>query len=144
VTPYTLKILSKNDVFIDQFELTDEDGIIHTSLANWPDLYVIVPATANSIAKITYGICDNLLTLFPLSSKSKILIVPSMHTNMYENEITQKNIQILKERGFYVLEPETGELAGGDVGKGRLPDIERIVFEIIKLTYKKSFLDKKF
>ncbi|HQN48690.1 MAG: phosphopantothenoylcysteine decarboxylase, partial [Caldisericia bacterium] len=68
VTPYTLKILSKNDVFIDQFELTDEDGIIHTSLANWPDLYVIVPATANSIAKITYGICDNLLTLFPLSS----------------------------------------------------------------------------
>ncbi len=143
VTPYTLKILSKNDVFIDQFELTDEDGIIHTSLANWPDLYVIVPATANSIAKITYGICDNLLTLFPLSSKSKILIVPSMHTNMYENEITQKNIQILKERGFYVLEPETGELAGGDVGKGRLPDIERIVFEIIKLTYKKSFLDKK-
>jgi len=143
VTPYTLKILSKNDVFIDQFELTDEDGIIHTSLANWPDLYVIVPATANSIAKITYGICDNLLTLFPLSSKSKILIVPSMHTNMYENEITQKNIQILKERGFYVLEPETGELAGGDIGKGRLPEIERIIFEIIKLTYKKSFLDKK-
>ena len=143
VTPYTLKILSKNDVFIDQFELTDEDGIIHTSLANWPDLYVIVPATANSIAKITYGICDNLVTLFPLSSKSKILIVPSMHTNMYENEITQKNIQILKERGFYVLEPETGELAGGDIGKGRLPEIERIIFEIIKLTYKKSFLDKK-
>jgi len=143
VTPYTLKILSKNDVFIDQFELADEGGIIHTSLANWPDLYVIVPATANSIAKITYGICDNLLTLFPLSSKSKILIVPSMHTNMYENEITQKNIQILKERGFYVLEPETGELAGGDIGKGRLPEIERIIFEIIKLTYKKSFLDKK-
>jgi len=143
VSPYTLKVLSKNDVFIDQFELLEKGGIIHTSLSDWPDLYVIAPATANSIAKITYGICDNLLTLFPLSSKCKILIVPSMHTNMYENEITQKNINILKERGYYFIEPEVGELAGGDVGKGRLPDIDRIIFEIIKILYKKTFLNKK-
>ncbi|MGB9750101.1 MAG: bifunctional phosphopantothenoylcysteine decarboxylase/phosphopantothenate--cysteine ligase CoaBC [Caldisericia bacterium] len=143
VTPYTLEILIKNDVFIDQFELLDKGKIVHTSLSDWPDLYVIVPATANSIAKITYGICDNLLTLFTLSSKCKILVVPSMHTNMFENEITQKNINLLKERGFYVLEPEVGELAGGDVGKGRLPEIDRIIFEIIKIIYKKSFINKK-
>lgn len=143
VSPYTLKVLSKNDVFIDQFELLEKGSIIHTTLSDWPDLYVIAPATANSIAKIAYGICDNLLTLFPLSSKCKILIVPSMHTNMYENEVTQKNMKILKERGYYFIEPEVGQLAGGDVGKGRLPEIERIVLEIIKIVYKKSFINKK-
>jgi phosphopantothenoylcysteine decarboxylase/phosphopantothenate--cysteine ligase len=143
ITPYTLKILTKNDVFIDQFETIDKGKIIHTSLANWPDLYVIVPATANTIAKITYGISDNLITLFPLSSNTKILIVPSMHTNMYESKITQKNLSILKERGYFILEPETGELAGGDIGKGRLPEIERILFEIIYILYKKSFENKK-
>lgn len=143
VSPYTLKILSKNDVFIDQFELLDKGDIIHTTLSDWPDLYVIAPATANTIAKITYGVCDNLLTLFPLSSKCKILAVPSMHTNMYENEVTQKNIKILKERGYYFIEPDVGQLAGGDVGKGRLPEIERIVFEIVKILYKKTFLNKK-
>lgn len=143
VSPYTLKILSKNDVFIDQFELLEKGGIIHTSLSDWPDLYVITPATANTIAKITYGISDNLLTLFTLSSKCKILVVPSMHTNMYENEVTQKNIKILKERRYYFIEPDFGQLAGGDVGKGRLPEIERIVFEIVKILYKKSLLNKK-
>lgn len=143
VTPYTLEILTKNDVFIDQFEILEKGKIIHTSLADWPDLYVIAPATANTIAKIACGICDNLVTLFPLSSKSKILLVPSMHTNMYENIVTQENIDKLKKRGFFILEPEEGELAGGDVGKGRLPEIDRIVFEIVKILYEKSFLNKK-
>ncbi|MCX8094604.1 MAG: bifunctional phosphopantothenoylcysteine decarboxylase/phosphopantothenate--cysteine ligase CoaBC [Caldisericia bacterium] len=143
VTPYTLKILTKNDVFIDQFETYDKGKIIHTSLANWPDLYVIVPATANTIAKIRSGIADNLITLFPLSSKTKILLVPSMHTNMYENEITQENLKILKERGFYILEPEVGALAGGDIGKGRLPENDRILFEIIYILYKKTLERKK-
>jgi len=143
VTPYTLKILTKNDVFIDQFETYDKGKIIHTSLANWPDLYVIVPATANTIAKLRCGIADNLITLFPLSSQTKVLIVPSMHTNMYENKITQENLNFLKERGFHILEPEIGELAGGDIGKGRLPENERILFEIIYLLYKKSLINKK-
>lgn len=143
ITPYTLKILTKNDVFIDQFETYDKGKIIHTSLADWPDLYVIVPATANTIAKIRVGIGDNLITLFPLSSKTKVLLVPSMHTNMYENEITQENLNILKKRGFFVLEPEVGALAGGDIGKGRLPENDRILFEIIYLLYKKSLVDKK-
>lgn len=143
LTPYTLKILTKNDVFIDQFETYDKGKIIHTSLANWPDLYVIVPATANTIAKIRNGIADNLITLFPLSSTTKILIVPSMHTNMYENKITQENLSVLKERGFFILEPEIGVLAGGDIGKGRLPENERILFEIIYLLYKKPLKNKK-
>lgn len=143
ITPYTLKILTKNDVFIDQFETYDKGKIIHTSLANWPDLYVIVPATANTIAKIRSGIADNLITLFPLSSTTKILLVPSMHTNMYENQITQENLNVLKERGFFVLEPEVGALAGGDIGKGRLPENDRILFEIIYLLYKKSLENKK-
>jgi phosphopantothenoylcysteine decarboxylase/phosphopantothenate--cysteine ligase len=143
LTPYTLKILTKNDVLIDQFETYDKGKIIHTSLANWPDLYVIVPATANTIAKIRNGIADNLITLFPLSSTTKILIVPSMHTNMYENKITQENLSVLKERGFFILEPEIGVLAGGDIGKGRLPENERILFEIIYLLYKKPLKNKK-
>lgn len=143
VTPYTLKILTKNDVFIDQFETFDKGKIIHTSLANWPDLYVIVPATANTIAKIRNGIADNLITLFPLSSTTKILIVPSMHTNMYENKVTQENLNVLKERGFYILEPDVGALAGGDIGKGRLPENEKILFEIIYLLYKKTLQNKK-
>lgn len=143
VTPYTLKILTKNDVFIDQFETIEKGKIIHTSLADWPDLYLIAPATANTIAKIRAGIADNLITLFPLSSTKKVLIVPSMHTNMYESKITEENLQILKERGYFILEPETGELAGGDIGKGRLPEIERILFEIIYILYKKGFENKK-
>lgn len=143
LTPYTLKILTKNDVFIDQFETYDKGKIIHTSLANWPNLYVIVPATANTIAKIRSGIADNLITLFPLSSTTKVLLVPSMHTNMYENQITQENLKVLRQRGFFVLEPEVGALAGGDVGKGRLPENDRILFEVIYLLYKKSLENKK-
>ncbi len=143
LTAYTLKILTKNDVFIDQFETYEKGKIIHTSLANWPDLYVIVPATANTIAKIRSGIADNLITLFPLSSTTKVLLVPSMHTNMYENQITQENLKVLRQRGFFVLEPEIGALAGGDVGKGRLPENDRILFEVIYLLYKKSLENKK-
>ena len=142
VTPTALKTLTKQKVYMDEFDI--EEGVIpHTTLSKWPDVFVIAPATANTISKLADGIADNLLTLVGLDTRKPVLIVPSMHENMYNNEITQKNLEILKRRGFNILEPEEGELAGGDRGKGRLPEIERIVFEIEKILEKKDFLNKK-
>lgn len=142
VTLTTLETLTKSKVYKDAFEL-DEGVIPHTRLSGWPDLFVIAPATANTISKLANGAGDNLLTLIALDTKKPILLVPSMHENMYENEITRRNLEILRKRGFNILEPEEGELAGGDIGKGRLPEIEKIIFEIEKLLHTKDLIGKR-
>lgn len=103
---------------------------MHIEIAKWADIFVVAPASANTIAKLAHGICDNMVTLAILASKAKKLVVPAMNTVMLENDATQENIKTLKDRGLDILESDCGLLACGDIGKGKMPDPERIIDRI--------------
>ncbi|MFN4189841.1 MAG: bifunctional phosphopantothenoylcysteine decarboxylase/phosphopantothenate--cysteine ligase CoaBC [Pseudothermotoga sp.] len=122
------------EVYTDSDAFEIKNGFIpHTELSKWPDVLVIAPATANTVAKIAHGIADNLLTMTCLAySGDKKLLVPAMNYRMYENAATQSNLQVLRDRGWWVLEPSTGHLACGEFGKGRYPENE-IVQEAIEI-----------
>lgn len=130
VTPLTFQILSNHEVHIDTFTEKNPGHVAHVDLADWTDIAVVAPATANTIAKLTYGLADNFVTSSLLATKSPIFVVPAMNTDMFQNESTQANIQILKNRGIYLVEPDTGFLAEGYEGKGRYPENGRIVEEL--------------
>lgn len=132
----TFKILSRNEVYVDVFN--DEAKPMHIDIAKWADIFVVAPATANTIAKLASGICDNMLTLAFLASKAKKLVVPAMNTNMLDNEATQDNIETLKKRGIDILEADYGMLACGDIGKGKMPHVERIIDRIDYILSKKD------
>lgn len=148
ITPLTLSTLSGNEVYINMFpESRDTNtnySVNHIKLALWADIMVIAPATANTLAKVANGLADNLLTSIVLASRSPVLFAPCMDLDMYENDITRSNLN--KIRGvlnYYVLEPESGFLASGLSGRGRLPEISRIIDEIDKiLNYKKDLNGK--
>lgn len=144
ITPMTLQTLSKNPVWLDEPHLAKKDYVPHIDLAEKADLLAIVPATANTLAKIAWGIADNLLTSTVLATKAPVLLAPSMNVNMYMNPVTQENLQRLKKLGYHVVEPEEGILACGTVGKGRLPAIPKIHEAIENLLYpKQDFQGKK-
>lgn len=125
VTKLTLQTLSKNPVYIDGF-ICDYNPE-HISLCDWADVMVLAPATANTISKIANGICDNLLTSTVCAFNKPILIAPAMNTNMWTNEFVQSNIAKLRGANNYtIIEPESGELACGTTGVGRLCSIESI------------------
>ena len=134
VTELSFQTLSSNYVYTDTFVEQNKKEIQHISLNKWADKVIVVPGTANIIAKIASGISDDLATTFisAINDFSKIYICPSMNTNMYENPITQGNIYKLRQLGYNFISPTEGELACGDVGKGKLPDIEDIIDEIFK------------
>jgi phosphopantothenoylcysteine decarboxylase / phosphopantothenate---cysteine ligase len=137
VTPLTFSALSKNPVFTDLWssnQSSDSDiSTQHIDLANWADVVVIAPASANTIAKLAYGISDNLLTVVSLATARPIILAPTMDAEMYLHAITQKNLTALKERGYFVIPPAAGELASGLSGPGRLPEIHVIVETIEKV-----------
>ncbi|HMQ79227.1 MAG TPA: bifunctional phosphopantothenoylcysteine decarboxylase/phosphopantothenate--cysteine ligase CoaBC [Ignavibacteria bacterium] len=133
VSPVTLSALSGNEVMINMFPEVDpnrsetvETKTWHIYTGMWADVFVIAPATANTIAKIVHGISDNFLTATVLSARSPVLISPAMDEDMYLNEATSRNVSALKELGYWVIEPESGELASGLSGIGRLPEPETI------------------
>ncbi len=130
VTPLTLQTLSRNPVHTDLFSLTQEAEVGHISLADRADLFVIAPATANLIGKIANGIADDLLTTTIMATKVPVLLAPAMNCNMYENPIVQENMNKLKGYGYNFIDSETGELACGYEGKGRMAEpgdiLERI------------------
>ena len=126
VTPLTFQTLSRNPVEVEQFAPPAQWMPEHISLADCADLVVIAPATANTIAKIRYGIADNLLTATVLATKAPIVVAPVMNTGMLENPVTQENIAALKARGVKIVDPDSGELACGATGKGRMPEAEEI------------------
>ena len=132
ITPLTLETLTKNKVIIDMFEDKHTYNVEHISVAQSADIFVVAPASANIIAKLANGICDDFLTTTFLSCTCPKLICPAMNTNMYLNPITQDNINKLKNYNINVLEPESGLLACNDVGIGRLPEINNIYDHIIK------------
>ncbi|HOH46894.1 MAG TPA: bifunctional phosphopantothenoylcysteine decarboxylase/phosphopantothenate--cysteine ligase CoaBC, partial [Candidatus Cloacimonadota bacterium] len=108
----------------------DNDPIPHINLADWADIIVVAPATANTIAKASYGLADDLLSSCLLAATAPILWIPAMNVHMYENPATQENIERLRQRGHLFLEPESGLLACGYEGKGKYPPNEEIVFAI--------------
>jgi phosphopantothenoylcysteine synthetase/decarboxylase len=132
ITPITLQTLSKNKVYIDMFEVPDKWEISHISLAQKADIIVIVPATADVIARLACGMANDLLACTVLASKADILICPAMNANMFNHEATRKNIETLKSYGYRFVIPEKGELACGDCGDGRLASVEIIIKEVLR------------
>lgn len=127
VSKLTFEALCHNYVETDLFDESNEDPIAHITLAKWADLMIIVPATANIIAKVTHGISDDLLSTTFLACNKHKMICPAMNTQMYENPITQKNIQACKELGYQILDPVVGHLACNDTGRGKMMEPADIV-----------------
>ena len=130
VQPLTFRYISRNPVAVDTFDEPESWEPQHISLADTADLFVIAPATANIIGKLTHGIADDMLSTTALAVQCPVLIAPAMNCRMYDNPILQENISILQKRGFEFIEPEYGLLACGYEGKGRLADPEKIVERI--------------
>lgn len=144
VTPLTFQSISQNMVITDMFAEPKAWEIQHISLAQEADIMLIAPATANLIGKVANGIADDMLTTTIMATKAKVIFSPAMNTNMYENPIVKENIEKLKKNGYEFIEPDSGRLACGDIGKGKLPKPEVIVDEVLKNLYpKKDLLGKK-
>jgi len=146
VTPLTFSVLSRNSVYTDLWtnnKASDSDiSTQHIDLANWADILVIAPASANTIAKLAYGISDNLLAVVALATTRPIILAPTMDAEMYLNPVTQNNLLSLKERGCIVINPVMGELASGLSGTGRLPEI-KIIIETVENVLNQSHQDLK-
>ncbi|MCM3594355.1 bifunctional phosphopantothenoylcysteine decarboxylase/phosphopantothenate--cysteine ligase CoaBC [Metabacillus idriensis] len=127
VNPLTFQALSRNDVYFDTFDEKNPAVISHIDLADWADLVVVAPATANTIGKLANGIADDMLTTTLLATTAPVWIAPAMNVHMYDNPAVQKNILTLSQYGYQYIEPSEGYLACGYVGKGRLEEPEKIV-----------------
>eukprot|EP01156_Anaeramoeba_ignava_P021938 Anaeramoba_ignava/c19967_g2_i2.p3 GENE.c19967_g2_i2~~c19967_g2_i2.p3 ORF type:complete len:194 (+),score=21.45 c19967_g2_i2:1252-1833(+) len=132
ITPVTMATLSQNTVLCDFFNHDDGEWNSHVDLGLWADLMLIAPATANSMAKMAHGICDNLLLTTYLSVRCPVMFAPAMDMDMYKHQATQANIELLKSRGNLFVEPESGELASGLIGKGRMEEPEKITEAVIE------------
>ncbi len=124
ITPICIQSLTKRKVYIDTFDEENPAIITHIDIVKDADLFFVVPASAQTISKLAYGLADNMLTCAFLAATCKKMIAPAMNVHMYENSITQNNIQILKNHGVIFVEPAKGLLACGDVGNGKLADLE--------------------
>jgi len=131
ITPLTLATLSKNPIMVDFYDPENGDWNSHVSMGLWADLYLVAPATANTMGKMAAGIADNLLLTTYLSAKCPVMIAPAMDLDMYRHPATQKNMEILRSYGNLIIEPEEGELASGLSGKGRMAEPEEIVEQIL-------------
>lgn len=150
VSPLTLSVLSQNEVVVNMFSETDPSktetvkaGTWHITNGMWADLFVLAPATANTLAKINAGISDNFLLSAVLAARCPVALVPTMDEDMYRNKITQKNISDLKKYGYRVLDPVVGELASGLYGEGKMPEPEAILGFISAQFIKKDLSGKK-
>jgi len=146
ITAETFRVLTKNQVYTDVFDefATDIDRVPHIALGSEADLILVAPATANIIGKIANGIADDMLSTVVLPATCPVLISPSMNVHMYENKIVQDNISKLERFGYKIIEPASGHLACGYDGKGKLPEPEVLVEEIIReIAYEKDLAGKK-
>ena len=132
ITPLTFEQLTGRRTMVDTFDRNFSHQVEHISLATRTDLVMIAPATANVCAKLAHGLADDMLTTTVLACKCHKLIAPAMNTNMYENPVTQDNLKILRGYGWEVIEPASGRLACGAVGKGKMPEPEQLVQHILQ------------
>lgn len=141
VTPLTFQTMSNQVVHVDMFDQLNNMDVEHIALAKWADVMVIAPATANTIAKLAYGLADNMLTTVALATKAPILIAPAMNTQMLRAEATQEALKVLKSRKQYEILPTAeGLLACQDVGEGKMAEPEDIVDYILMALTEKSLL----
>lgn len=134
VSPLTLQALSGSPVRHQLLEASAESEISHIELADWAEVFAVVPATANVLAKLAHGIADDLLTTVALATKAKLVVAPAMNVNMYRHPATQANLDTLAKRGARIVGPGEGELACGWVGEGRLIELDAIVAAIEQCT----------
>ncbi|MBW1696927.1 MAG: bifunctional phosphopantothenoylcysteine decarboxylase/phosphopantothenate--cysteine ligase CoaBC [Deltaproteobacteria bacterium] len=139
----TFEALSGAAVCTSLFKNTQDAAIRHIQWAEEADAVIIAPATANIVAKLTSGLADDALSTFMLAVRCPIILCPSMNTYMYESKIVQRNLRALKSDGYIVVEPESGALACGTVGPGRLPEPEVILEKVIRCLWEKDLLDKR-
>ena len=132
ITPLTFEELTGRRAMVDTFDRNFSHQVEHISLAQRTDLVIIAPATANVCAKLAHGMADDMLTTTVLACRCPKLIAPAMNTNMYENPVTQDNLNALRHYGWDVIEPSSGRLACGAVGKGKLPEPEELVQHILR------------
>ena len=143
ITPTTFEVLSGNKCIVDTFDRGFTFEVEHISLAKKADLILIAPATANIIAKLSAGIANDMLTTTVLAAKCPILVAPAMNTNMYEHITVRNNLEKLSSYGYEIIEAASGRLACGDVGKGKLADIEVLFDHIVKnIAYEKDLAGK--
>ncbi|MFI3289427.1 MAG: bifunctional phosphopantothenoylcysteine decarboxylase/phosphopantothenate--cysteine ligase CoaBC [Rikenellaceae bacterium] len=126
ITPLTMATLSKNPILVEFFNPENGEWNSHVSLGEWADVMLIAPATANTMAKMASGVADNLLLTTYLSARAPVVVAPAMDLDMYAHPTTQLNLETLRSRGVYVVEPESGELASGLIGKGRMAEPQEI------------------
>lgn len=132
VTPLTFEQLTGNRTMVDTFDRNFSHQVEHISLAQRTDLVIIAPATANVCAKLAHGLADDMLTTTVLACRCPKLIAPAMNTNMFENPVTQDNLKTLRHYGWEVIEPESGRLACGAIGKGKMPEPEYLLQHILR------------
>ena len=137
VTPLTFQTLSANVVVTDTFQAPDYWNVEHVALAKLADLFVIAPATANILAKMAHGIADDMLSTTVLATQAPVLVAPAMNTGMWTAKATRANMDILRERGVHVIGPDSGMLACGDSGAGRMSEPEDIVAEMERILFPK-------
>ena len=133
VTPLTLQVLTKRPVLTHTFDERKPSQVQHVAMADWCDLALVVPATANGLAKMAHGLADDVVTTTLLAVTAPVLVVPAMNVHMYDNPATQRNLAQLRADGLTIMEPDTGFLAEGYEGKGRLPELHRIVAQVERL-----------
>jgi phosphopantothenoylcysteine decarboxylase/phosphopantothenate--cysteine ligase len=133
VTPLSLGVLTEDHVFTQMFDLKEEREIGHIQLSRQAELIVVAPATANILAKMANGIADDLATTILLATDKPVLAVPAMNVRMWHHRATQRNLERLHADGIHILEPDEGDMACGEYGKGRLPEPEAIAVEIERL-----------
>lgn len=138
ITPLTMATLSRRPILVEFFDPENGQWNSHVSLGEWADLMLIAPATANTLAKMTAGVADNLLLTTYLSARCPVMVAPAMDLDMYAHYTTQRNLKELSEHGVGIIEPGSGELASGLEGKGRMAEPEEIVEQL-----KRHFTEKK-
>lgn len=144
ITPITFETLTGNRCLTDTFDRNFRFQVEHVALAKRADLFMIAPATANVVAKVAHGIADDMLTTTFLACRKPKIIAPSMNTQMYENPVTQDNLQICRKYGIKVAEPAIGRLACGDTGAGKMPEpSELFAYVMQELAYEKDLAGKK-
>jgi len=140
ITPMTFETLTGNKCIVDTFDRDFDFKVEHVSLAKLADVVLVAPATANVIGKIAGGICDDMLTTTVCATKAPCIIAPAMNTGMWENPIVQDNVERLKKFGYEIITPASGRLACGDIGSGKMPDEEMLMWHIMMAVAKEKDL----